>query len=462
MLLLDHPASHPRRLQLFRPSVAAALLLGSAPVVAGTPDTANQNGEALAEATGKLPSELALESAAKMHHRHAVNQPTADHNGASKRSSRSWFFSRSSSHGKSNRSPEATHNHNASDAGAHSLLPSEMASAGRQPSESTAAGKEPKQETSAGAGGPGSGPRPEDADELDVYVAPSPGAERDSSADDSVAEEALFPSQACPVLAALPASYTVDQEFWAFLDTFKVHARSENAGIVTRVFRMNNEMVLYTPDGHLWGRVLKRLFSGSAAFFDCAGHFVLSFQSAWGWWAPPQAGQLLDAHGHVLAEVHTATVFKGLFQPIRVATIRDEAGRHRARLRQVPSLTNVATDVLILDPSPDERDDLVVDPRMLVLLASLQLGASPLLSCGPLVDILLCFLVGFLVLWRCSGVCPPCSPRSSSGRRKTYRRANREMFSRSGDPHTDVRLPLGSGERSWSRAGLLFAARVAG
>jgi len=221
-------------------------------------------------------------------------------------------------------------------------------------------------------------------------------------------------------------------------------------------------MVLYTQDGHLWGRVLKRLFSGNAAFFDCAGRFVLSFQSTWGWWTPPQAGQLLDAHGHVLAEVHTATVFKGFLQPVRVTTIRDEAGRHRARLRQVPSLTNVATDVLILDPSPDDRDDLVVDPRLLVLLASLQLGASPLLSCGPLLDIVLCFLVGFLLLWRCSGLCLPCNGASNAGCRKNYRRANREMFSRSGDPLTDVRLPFGSGERSWSRAGLLFAARMTG
>jgi hypothetical protein len=262
----------------------------------------------------------------------------------------------------------------------------------------------------------------------------------------------------------MPASYTVDQEFWAFFDTFKVHARSEDAGTVRRVFRMNNEMVLYTPDGHLWGKVLKRLFSGNAAFFDCAGHFVLSFESAWGWWTPPQAGHLLDAEGHVLAEVHTAIVFKGFLQPVRVATIRDDAGRHRARLRQVPSLTSVATDVLILDPSPDELDDLIVDPRLLVLLASLQLGASPLLSCGPLLDIFLCFLLGFLLLWRCSGLYSSCSGRSNSGCRKTYRRANREMFSRSGDPLTDVRLQFGSGsgERSWSRAGLLFATRITG
>jgi len=444
--------------------MTAALLLGSAPVIAGAPEEAAiavpstdhlllRSSKTPTEVK-KLPSELALEAAAKMHNRRAVDQPVSGHHGAS--SSHGWFFSRSS-HGKSHRT-----DHNASDADAHSLLPSQTATAGRQPDAASTAGKEPEQETSAGAGGPGSGPRPEDADELDVNEVPSlDGSERGVDGN-SVTEEALFPSQACPVLAALPASYTVDQEFWAFLDTFKVHARSEEAGTVRRVFRMNNEMVLYTPDGHLWGRVLKRLFSGNAAFFDCGGNFVFSFQASWGWWTSPQAGHLLDAHGHVLAEMHIATVFKGFLQLVRVATIRDEAGRHRARFQQVPSLTTVATDVLIVDPSPDERDDLTVDPRLLILLASLQLGASPLLSCGPLLDIFLCFFVGFLLLWRCSGLCLPCNPRSNSGCRKSYRRANREMFSRSGDPLSDVRLPFGSGERSWSRAGLLFAARISG
>jgi len=450
--------------------MAAALLLGSAPVIAHVPEegtsaipstdrlllrqlsagTSNSSGKAPTETRKKLPSELALEAAATMHNRPAVNQPASSHHSASKGGSRGWVFASSKSHGIS----EAVPDHNASDAGINKLLPSQMASAGQQPHET--AGTEPEQETSAGAGGPGSGPRPEDADELDVNVVPQLGG----AGRDSLAEEALFPSQACPVLAALPASYTVDQEFWTFLDTFKVHARNQDAGTVTRAFRMNNEMVLYTPDGHLWGRVLKRLFSGNAAFFDCAGHFVLSFQSAWSWWTPPQAAQLLDAHGRLLAEMRTATVFQGLVQPVRVATIRDHAGRHRARLRQEPSLTNVVTDVLILDPSPDERDDLIVDPQLLVLLAALQLGASPLLSCGPLVDILLCFVVGFLLLWRSSGRYWPCSLRSRC--RKTYRRANREMFHRSGDPHSDARVPLGCGDRSWSRAGMMLAARVSG
>mmetsp|Transcript_9450 Transcript_9450/g.22287 ORF Transcript_9450/g.22287 Transcript_9450/m.22287 type:complete len:516 (-) Transcript_9450:114-1661(-) len=238
------------------------------------------------------------------------------------------------------------------------------------------------------------------------------------------ASSMFFPVQ-CPLLANMPASYTVDQEFGALFDTFKVRARGEDVGIALRVLRMHAEIQLRTAEGYPWARAVKGLLSGKVAFFDCSGDLLFTFDGSWGWWSAPGSGVFVNPWGTVLAKVHSVNI-ASVSSPVRIATISDLRGHHRARLRQAVSLLSVKTDVLVMDPCKVERSELLTDPRALVLLAAMQLGATPLLALGPLPKLLLtlsALVAGGIWVWRRFRAPPVCA---KSGLRRFYRHALHE------------------------------------